>query len=203
MDLIKLLRSQKLKVTYFKPYDANWTDEKLLKYIIKLDCPGQDLKELPPLSNCRKLNCEKNQLTSLPDLPLCKTLWCTENKLVKLGKLPICKRLGCGHNLLTNLSEIVKCKELFCHDNPLPTFDLKEWQEIWASENKLVQLIKANKCTVKYNKPYDDKWDNQELLENIKESYSDKKPKDYIKYFMRNYEMKPLKLNIIDVFKTT
>ena len=58
MSLIQLIRTNTVNsVEFSEQYDPNWDDETIANNIVKLDCSGQGLIELPDLPNCTHLNC--------------------------------------------------------------------------------------------------------------------------------------------------
>lgn len=76
-------------------------------------------------------------------------------------------------------------KYLDCANNPLPFFTLREWKQYWETlyskwikesinpptddVKKIADLIRENKAGAKFIQPYNPKWDNFEIVENLKE----------------------------------
>ncbi|QYB17507.1 E3 ubiquitin-protein ligase [Pacmanvirus S19] len=87
--------------------------------VIKLNCSGCGLTELPELPNVKKLYCNHNNLTKLPKLPKVELLWCFTNRLTELPELPNVKVLNCYNNKLTYLPELPNVEKIICGTNQL------------------------------------------------------------------------------------
>jgi Leucine-rich repeat (LRR) protein len=179
MNLIDVIRKKKCTVAYDTEYNNKWSDDELLRHILKLYCTGKKLQSLPQLPNCQTLDCSANRLQSLPQLPNCKTLDCRYNQLLSLPKLLICEILDCSQNQLQSLPKLPNCQVLYCFSNQLQSLpqlpvslrlvcynnqlhfnDLNSFKKIWKFirfyyGTKLIKILYKNMLNKKAKYKYD------------------------------------------------
>lgn len=130
--------------------------------LIELDCSFNNLEKLPELNdNLKILDCNNNQLTELPELNynLVK-LYCQSNNLIKLPELnDKLELLNCTNNRLVELPELnFNLKKLICSFNNLTIIPpLNEnLLYLFCDYNNIVKIPELNKKLKELNCNYNE-----------------------------------------------